>query len=99
MVIVDTEAERRVVESCLTLVDDISTMSTNDIHLSDSMPVSSDISLSSDSLVPDTAEAVSYGKSWLPWRSPGQPLELTPAEKTLYPRLENAKMFSANLNS
>ena len=98
MVIVDTEAERRVVESCLTLVDDISTMSTNDIHLSDSMPVSSDISLSSDSsLVPDTAEAVS--KSWLSWRSPGQPLELTPAEKTLYPRLENAKMFSAHLNS
>jgi len=99
VVIVDTEAERRVVESCLTLVDDISTMSTNDIHLSDSMPVSSDISLSSDSLVPDTAEAVSYGKSWLSWRSPGQPLELTPAEKTLYPRLENAKMFSAHLNS
>jgi len=99
VVIVDTEAEKRVVETCLSLVDDISTMTSNDIHLSDSIPVSSDISLSSDGLVSDTADAVSYGKSWLSWRSPGQPLELTPAEKTLYPRLECAKLFSAHLNS
>ena len=98
MVIVDTEAEKRVVETCLSLVDDISTMTSNDIHLSDSIPVSSDISLSSDGLVSDTADDVSYGKSWLSWRSPGQPLELTPAEKTLYPRLECAKLFSAHLN-
>lgn len=80
--IVNTEAERKVAESCLTEADDQKVEA-----LRSTGKISSDTTMTTSD------------KPCLTWRMVHEsPQEMTAAEKTLYPRLEHSKLYSATLN-
>jgi len=80
--IVNTEAERKVAESCLTEADE--------------QKVAALRYAAKDSL---EMKGGSSDKPCLTWRMVHEsPQEMTPAEKTLYPRLEHSMLYSATLN-
>jgi len=86
--IVDTDAETRVAQSCLQQADEayLDQGRLDKVQLG-----SGHVTASSEPSSDDP------GRPWLPWTMVHQD-QLTAAEKTLYPRLENSKLFSATLN-
>jgi len=83
--IVDTDAESRVAQSCLREADTV---------LLDQGRIDN-VQLGSGRMA--RSESEEPCRPWLPWTMVHED-ELTAAEKTLYPRLENSKLYSATLN-